>query len=69
MKKKTRLCYSIRKGLKVSGLRSCGDIVEVLIDKSDELIRARRVILALPKSPLQELSWNGTDAPKNCTTR
>jgi monoamine oxidase len=55
---------SIRKGMKVSGLRSCGDIIEVSIDKSDEVIRARRVILALPKSPLQELSWNGTDAPK-----
>ena len=55
---------SIRKGMKVSGLRSCGDIIEVSIDKSDEVIHARRVILALPKSPLQELSWNGTDAPK-----
>src|SRR4051794_1385308 len=59
-----RALLSIRKGMKVSALRSRGDIVEVSIDKSDEVIQARRVILALPKRPLQELSWNGTGAPE-----
>ncbi|HET7062179.1 MAG TPA: FAD-dependent oxidoreductase [Nitrosospira sp.] len=59
-----RALLTIRKGAKVSGLRSYGNTVEVIVDQSDEVIRARKVILALPKRPLQELSWNGTGAPK-----
>lgn len=49
----------IQKGRKVSGLQSDDDGMNVIIENEGEAIKARRVILALPKRPLEEISWNG----------
>lgn len=54
----------IQKGRKVSGLQSNGDVISVVIEDEDEPIRARRVILALPKRPLEQMSWNGRPPQK-----
>ena len=48
----------IQKGRKVSGLQSDGNGVNVIIENETEAIQARRVILALPKRPLEEMCWN-----------
>lgn len=49
----------VQKDRKVLGLQSDGDEVNVIIENEKEVIKARRVILALPKRPLEEMSWNG----------
>lgn len=54
----------IRKGRKILGLKSRGDTVDVEIEGSGEAISANRVILALPRSPLEEILWNGKKPPE-----
>ena len=54
----------IQKGRKVSGLQPNGDEISVLVENEEEPIRARRVILALPKRPLEQISWNGQPPQK-----
>lgn len=49
----------IQKGRKVLALQSDDDGVNVIVENEKEIIKARRVILALPKRPLEEISWNG----------
>jgi hypothetical protein len=54
----------IQKGRKVSGLQLNGDEISVVVEDEEETIRARRVILALPKRPLEQMSWNGRPPKK-----
>jgi hypothetical protein len=54
----------IQKGRKVSGLQLNGDEISVVVEDEEETIRARRVILALPKRPLEQMSWNGRPPQK-----
>jgi hypothetical protein len=54
----------IRKGRKVTGLRSAGDEIDIIVEDETGKIRAKRVILALPKRPLEKLSWNGKGPEK-----
>jgi hypothetical protein len=54
----------IQKGRKVSGLQFNGDEISVLVEDEEEVIKARRVILALPKRPLEQMSWNGRSPQK-----
>lgn len=56
-KNNSSLC--IQRGRKVLGLQSDGDGVNVIVENEKDVIKARRVILALPKRPLEEISWNG----------
>ena len=49
----------IQKDRKVLGLESSGGEINVLIENEEKSVKARRVILALPKRPLEEMSWNG----------
>ncbi|MDE2366602.1 MAG: FAD-dependent oxidoreductase, partial [Betaproteobacteria bacterium] len=58
------LVIEIQKNTKVTGLQSDGDNLKVIFsDKNGEnkegTVTARRVILALPKHPLEEISWDG----------
>ena len=55
----------IQKGRKVLALQSDDDGVNVIVENEKEVIKARRVILALPKRPLEEISWNGKPPQKN----
>ncbi|MDN5752527.1 MAG: FAD-dependent oxidoreductase [Nitrosospira sp.] len=54
----------IQKGRKVLGLESDGDEVNVFVEHEEKPIKARSVILALPKRPLEEMHWNGKPPPK-----
>jgi monoamine oxidase len=54
----------VQKDRKVLGLQSEGEEVNVIIENEKEVIKARRVILALPKHPLEEISWNGKPPQK-----
>ena len=49
----------IQKGRKVLGLQSDDYGISVIVENEKEVIKARRVILAMPKRPLEEISWNG----------
>ncbi len=49
----------IQKGRKVLGLQSDDHGISVIVENEKEVIKARRVILAMPKRPLEEISWNG----------
>jgi hypothetical protein len=49
----------IQKGRKVIGLQSDDYGISVIVENEKEVIKARRVILAMPKRPLEEISWNG----------
>lgn len=52
----------IEQGVKVSGVRSRKDgFIDLDVRKEgiSRIVSAKRVILALPKRPLEEISWNG----------
>ncbi|SEP39413.1 FAD-dependent oxidoreductase [Nitrosovibrio sp. Nv6] len=49
----------IQKGRKALGLQSNGGEIDVIVENEENVVKARRVILALPKQPLEEMSWNG----------
>ncbi|SEL31001.1 flavin monoamine oxidase family protein [Nitrosovibrio tenuis] len=61
------LCIQIQKNTKVTDIQSDGDAINVGFtvtneeyeNKEEQLVRAKRVILALPKRPLEEISWGG----------
>jgi hypothetical protein len=61
-KRGTLLC--IQKGRKVVDLQSDGDEIDITVENENEVIKAKRVILALPKRPLEKLSWNGKGPQK-----
>jgi hypothetical protein len=67
------LGIQIQKGTRVTELRSDGDNINVRFtvgneedrSKEEQVITAKRVILALPKRPLEELSWDGNPPRDN----
>ena len=61
-KKGPLLC--IQKGRKALNLQSSGDEVHIAMENEDRAVKAKRVILALPKRPLEKLSWNGKEPQK-----
>jgi hypothetical protein len=54
----------IQKGRKVAKLQSNGDEIDITVENENEVVKAKRVILALPKRPLEKLSWNGKEPQK-----
>jgi len=54
----------IQKGRKVVDLRSSGNEIDITVENESGAVRAKRVILALPKRPLEKLSWNGKGPQK-----
>lgn len=54
----------IQKGRKVLDIQHVGDEINIMVENEREAIKARRVILALPKHPLEQMSWNGKPAQR-----
>jgi monoamine oxidase len=54
----------IQKARKVTRLQSNGDEIDITLENENEAVKAKRVILALPKRPLEKLLWNGKEPQK-----